>query len=449
MRVVAWVFAMIIAAVSSVPAAAVTAAPAATLVADLHPTGGSGPQGLTRLGQSVLFSATDGAHGRELWVTDGTSLGTHLVRDIRPGSGGSAPRSLTRVGKQLYFSANDGSHGRELWVSDGTSKGTRLVKDLTTGTQGSGELQIVGLGGSAYFSRQYQDLWRTNGTAATTRIVRMFKDIDLGGSAVMRSKLYFSADGALLKTDGTGSGTRRISPKWLDVAGLTRFGRHLFWAGAIYPLAAASTVDTGPGLFPPSLWWTDGTRSGTGKIGAINATEPFAVLGGAVYFDGWTNGSGVRLYRSDGTRAGTGKIVPRVAPLPEMQKHVGSLWTTTSSRSLPWRDELWVSDATAAGTFLVRGGTAGWFTSDDTLESIGLDGRLWFAAGPGEDDGTEWKLLDHELWSSDGTTAGTIEAVDINPTGSSDPRDFVKLGDALLFGANDGEHGRELWMVTP
>jgi ELWxxDGT repeat protein len=173
------------------------------------------------------------------------------------------------------------------------------------------------------------------------------------------------------------------------------------------------------------------------------------VLGDAIYFDGWTDSSGVRLYSSDGTKAGTGKVMPRVRPLHGMQKRVGSLWMTTSSGSLPWRDELWVSDATAAGTALVKGGTADWFTSDDTLESIGLDGRLWFAAGPGEIVGDGWRLTDHELWLSDGTPGGTLEAVDIDPAGSSYPRDFARLGGLLLFGADDGEHGRELWMVTP
>jgi ELWxxDGT repeat protein len=34
----------------------------------------------------ILFSAGDAIHGYELWVTDGTAAGTHLVDDIRPGS---------------------------------------------------------------------------------------------------------------------------------------------------------------------------------------------------------------------------------------------------------------------------------------------------------------------------------------------------------------------------
>ena len=448
--VVRWAVASVVAAVLIVPSAAFAAAPSATLVSDIHPDGGSGPQDLTTVGEVVFFSATDGTHGRELWATDGTPDGTRLVRDIRPGIAGSTPRSLTRVGGLLYFSADDGSHGRELWVSDGTRPGTRLVRDLAPGAKGSGELAIKDLGGSAYFSREYEDLWRTDGTSASTRLVHAFKGIDLAGSAVMGAKLYFGADGALWKTSGDATGTKRISGRWLDFDRLTRLGRHLYLWGMFY---GPDSPSCGPGetgcLVPPYLWWSDGTWAGTEQLGTIIAFDEFAVLGKAIYFNGQAPGSGVRLYTSDGSKAGTGKVVPRVRPLPEMQKRAGSLWATMSSDSLPWRDELWVSDATAVGTTLVMGGSGDWFTSDDRLESLGLDGRLWFAAGPGEIVGDEWRLTDHELWVSDGTSEGTAQAADINPTGSSFPRDFARLGGDLLFGANDGEHGRELWLVTP
>lgn len=53
-------------------------------------------------------------HDTELWATDGTSAGTHLVMDINP-AGDSIPRDLTAVGNGVFFTANDGTHGRELW----------------------------------------------------------------------------------------------------------------------------------------------------------------------------------------------------------------------------------------------------------------------------------------------------------------------------------------------
>jgi ELWxxDGT repeat protein len=60
------------------------------------------------------------------------SSGPKLARDINP-SGSSYPDYLTNVGGTLFFAADDGTHGNELWRSDGTGAGTRLVKDINPG----------------------------------------------------------------------------------------------------------------------------------------------------------------------------------------------------------------------------------------------------------------------------------------------------------------------------
>src|SRR5439155_1715482 len=85
------------------------------------------PRDLTNLNGTLFFSANDGTHGGELWKSDGTDTGTVLVKDINPGTNatngfplGSDPEFLTNASGTLYFSADDGAHGRELWKSDGT-----------------------------------------------------------------------------------------------------------------------------------------------------------------------------------------------------------------------------------------------------------------------------------------------------------------------------------------
>ena len=62
----------------------------------------------------VLFSVYDSAHGRELWATDGTSVG--MVQDIAPGPAWSSPSSFTPVGPLVFFQANDHVTGAELWA---------------------------------------------------------------------------------------------------------------------------------------------------------------------------------------------------------------------------------------------------------------------------------------------------------------------------------------------
>ena len=62
----------------------------------------------------------------ELWKTDGTAVGTILVKDINSsGNGlGSFASYLFDYNGSLIFQANDGLTGLELWKSDGTSSGT-------------------------------------------------------------------------------------------------------------------------------------------------------------------------------------------------------------------------------------------------------------------------------------------------------------------------------------
>src|SRR5207253_90485 len=73
---------------------------------------------ITNVGGVAFFNANDGAHGREVWKSDGTAPGTALVDDISPGPIGSAPRWLVPSQGRLYLQANDGTHGTELWEAD-------------------------------------------------------------------------------------------------------------------------------------------------------------------------------------------------------------------------------------------------------------------------------------------------------------------------------------------
>jgi MYXO-CTERM domain-containing protein len=110
-------------------------------------------------------------------------------------------------------------------------------------------------------------------------------------------------------------------------------------------------------------------------------------------------------------------------------------------------DELWRSDGTAAGTFMVKDinvTAADVGSAPQSLTAVG--DTLFFAANDG--------LVGSELWKSDGTAAGTVLVMDINP-GPADSRPgvsnqgiqdtTVSANGMLFFMANDGVHGIELW----
>ena len=98
----------------------------------------------------LYFQANNGVKGTELWKSDGTVVGTKMVKDINPGDS-SNPGLLTNVNGTLYFRATTAANGDELWKSDGTVAGTKLVKDVYPGTNSSFADELVNVNGTLYF----------------------------------------------------------------------------------------------------------------------------------------------------------------------------------------------------------------------------------------------------------------------------------------------------------
>ncbi len=454
------------------------------LVRDICPgICGASPLDFAAVGGLLYFSADDGAHGHELWVSDGTRAGTRLVTDLRSGLQGSVPHALAELDGRVLFTADDGVHGSELWASDGTPEGTVLVADLAAGPAGSSPAAWARLGTRLIFAADDgihgTEPWATDGTTDGTV---MLANIGSGNGhgvdnvephedysfvAEAAGRLFFAgATNELWTTDGTPAGTVRIEaidPKLSGPRNLVSNGATVFF----------TFIDE---IHGNELWATDGTAAGTRLVrdiwpGQIWSTPAnLTVLDGRVFFHALDPAHGRELWVSDGTEAGT-VLLKDVHPADHGFPLFDALHTlrAVGSRLLFFADdgthgnEPWVTDGTAAGTALLadlRPGSAGSYLFSEAFRPDHprvAGGRLYFRAF-----GAEGNL---EVWSSDGTAAGTAQLAEINTQSSAfqplflgrlwGPRPFGAIGASgtsgeggrLLFPADDGVTGPDPWVT--
>lgn len=186
--------------------------------------------GMRRVGNQMFFVTGNPVEGvgRELWVTDGSTNGTKVVRDLVPGNAGSDPTILGSHEGLVYFAATTDDYGREIWVTDGTEEGTRLFADVAAGTESSSPSFVTVFNDEVFFAADDQihgrELWKTNGT---TEGLRLVADINPGERSAFpqQNNVYLSVvDGRLLfpgfdsefgtelwTTDGTTEGTNRVT----------------------------------------------------------------------------------------------------------------------------------------------------------------------------------------------------------------------------------------------
>ncbi|MCB1037541.1 MAG: hypothetical protein KDD47_27160, partial [Acidobacteria bacterium] len=233
----------------------------------------------------------------------------------------------------------------------------------------------------------------------------------LGGGFVFSVRRLDSPSFTLWHSDGTAGGTHLLL-EFQDAPLFFETSTEVLGAQVLFRVARAGGQE--------DLWTTDGTAAGTRLLRSIPATEGFQTIfqaafdlqGEALLFarreelETFTV-TDCELWRSDGTTNGT-------APFARLQERAGAgdepnffgcpfgaalldghVFFRYSSAAAG--EELWSTDGTAAGTGLfadLEPGTGGSFPR----QLAGFQGRLWFTASRGHQV---------HLYQSDGTVAGT------------------------------------------
>jgi ELWxxDGT repeat protein len=456
------------------------------------------------LPQGSLLPMQESTHGIELWFSDNTPQGTHLLKDINPGWEGSGFTTFTRLGDVAVFPAGEG-----LWRSDGTISGTYLLSDIAPAT-----MPVYGydpspdvLNGVLYYAADDgatgNELWRTDGTRVGTYQVADLVPGYAGSFphhfTAAGSNLFFLRQGELWISDGTGAGTQKIVD--LNISRCCQaVGNAVFFTA-------------NDGVHGTELWRVDADGNNVHMVANINtaplgggqdaSSDPIFWIprGDSIIFLAYTplvppsgsNSTEFRLFRADASGTGVTELanfgfrggIGDVINLP------AGVMFNLSPASAGDPKELWVTDGTPAGTMpldmginyssqsptplnFARGasGEAYFFahrppegptvfpdkiwrtdgtragtrvfadltTRSENHEIAYLSGRVYFDSG---DDGTH--SAGDELWSSDGTTAGTYLVRDLGVGIDSSITDLRVVNGKLQFFAMGPSGSRELW----
>ncbi len=197
------------------------------------------------------------------------------------------------------------------------------------------------------------------------------------------------------------------------------------------------------------LWETDGTTVGTQLIdintGAGSSTPSrLTVANNLLFFSARDITPGSQLFVSDGTTVTKLTTTLFNAPI--------ELFGTATNLYFVGRDdvivgsELWKSNGTVAGTSMVVDLTPGGGQNSEVCCMEEFNNKVYFRAIENPSGSPSSGL---ELFSSDGTSAGTQLVVDINAgTAHGDPSGLFVFNNKLFFSAQHPSFGREMFSVT-
>lgn len=348
-------------------------------------------------GNNELFFLCTPVQGNlELWKTDGTLAGTAQVNAL--GSWNSFSYTEVKNGKAHYL------FGGALWVSDGSSNGTVLIKNVPGHFL---VLQSLENTSDLYFlidsvGSPSCELWRTDGSVSGTQLVYDFNPI---ASSFLQSQFEgqycwgFTMDNGAYNLYGMdNNSTIPILLGSLEGRGVDPYFN--------FPGKTENYFFTQDSLNQRVMWRTGKTAGSVEKIKEIHAYDIFnrlwvPSLGNRLFFLAGTIGSSARtLWSSQGESANTDSL--KAFP----NQSVKELHTITGNNLAYFlvvtfgtqRAELWQSGGDVPSTAVVKDFGPGAFGEATVHGSQGFY--------------VVYNLGSATIWGSDGTTAGSYAILD-------------------------------------
>jgi ELWxxDGT repeat protein len=357
-----------------------------------------GRPALAALGDRAFFMRNN-AGLLQLWQSDGTPAGTAPIMGMGdPYNDANAPGHLIAVGKQVFFTRGAGL----LYRSDGTVPGTFLIKDF------------------------YAEYGVTNGAVGYS-FSRNFCDRD--------GQLYFTVGDpmdpqiAVWRSDGTPGGTCRVwqPGKRYDITDLWNTPDGLYLATSTESRTTAC-----------ELWRINPDTGAAQRVFSTDKMERQVL--GLVWLNGQAYFSVLETQQLWKTTGGAQAVVVAEIPGPSgltykptlgrLAATSGALVFMTATAGI----ELWTSDGTAGGTHLLKEFTPGPQSSEVSFVPF-ADGDLFVGV-----KGDSFSVF--PLWKTDGTEAGTVQALELPCMPSS--TSVCEFGGGYLLQYSTPETGYEL-----
>ena len=342
---------------------------ASQLLADINtnvePADLANARSFTALGNDVFFVAEHAAVGTELWATNIIDGETRLVRELVAGPVTAELTDLTAAGGFLYLRTRSDLFGSGFWKSDGTSEGTRPVQFAP-----ADDVIIVSSPLFAHEDRLYFTALCSGTVQVQNFVYGIDSDPDATPVRVSETALdnydndqpdRFTAAGGYLYVKGS----INYQPVILSVHESGTTTLLPIPGGRIFPLGDSvlivSVRISAAGKAVNDLWVSDGTLAGTVRLPELSQLIVWPIEFESISSDGahiWfvTNRNyEALLWRTDGTISGTESFsMPQAANrLPLEGQTAAGKYYVLMRRSPSDLNQLWVSDGTQSGTYIL------------------------------------------------------------------------------------------------